>query len=118
MTGKAMSMYNQASGTTRKILRIKKSTTLLLLSRKFVIRKPDNVKNIAIPITPAAALNCQAFGLSGSRWHAKTSKMLMPRHPSSTLNREPATELLFIFASRSWVDRGHSIKAVLRMKTV
>ncbi|MCY1424395.1 hypothetical protein D9M71_401360 [compost metagenome] len=67
MTNKAMAMYNQASGTMRKILRIKKSTTLLLLSRKLVIRNPDRVKNIAMPITPAAEFICHGFGPSGSK---------------------------------------------------
>ncbi|MNC73147.1 hypothetical protein D3C75_1242980 [compost metagenome] len=67
MIGKTIAMYNQARGTIRKNLRIKKSMTLSFLSRKLVIRKPDRVKNIAMPMTPAAEFNCRIFGPSGSR---------------------------------------------------
>ncbi|MNP09788.1 hypothetical protein D3C76_1019070 [compost metagenome] len=67
MIGKTIAMYSQARGTMRKNLRIRKSMTLSLLSKKLVIRKPDKVKNIAMPMTPAAEFNCKNFGPSGSR---------------------------------------------------
>ena len=74
----------QANGTMRKKRRDRKSSNPESRSKKRVIKKPDNVKNKAMPIGPAISFSFHDLGPSGRRWAAKTNKMLMPRQPSST----------------------------------
>src|SRR5687767_3551505 len=77
-------MNTQASGRMREKRAIRKLATLLSRSRKLVIRKPDSVKNSAMPTTATAPFMPSDFGPTGSRWPASTSRMLTPRQPSST----------------------------------
>ncbi len=62
----------------------RKSRMLSCVRRKRVIRKPERVKNSAIPIGATISLKRQLLGLSGNRWAPRTSRMLTPRQPSRT----------------------------------
>jgi hypothetical protein len=67
---------------------------LELFIRKFVIKKPDNVKKIAIPKGPDVSFSLKNLGPNGSKCVERTNKILIPRHPSKEGNR---TELMNTF---------------------
>lgn len=77
-----MSITSQASGTIRKKRLIIKCLIFWSVNKILVIRKPESIKNIAIPDPAMAAFICHDLGPIGNKCPSSTRTMLSPRQPS------------------------------------
>jgi hypothetical protein len=83
---KTIRRTNHAKGTILINLRIRKLVIFASLVKIVVIRKPDKMKKITIPVDAIAPFSFHELSPKGSKCPVMTNNILTPLHPSKTSN--------------------------------